>query len=191
MRSALLVLCLVACGGATEPTNVQRNGGASNPAPVVPSAAPVGAEPGVATPTITFAKDSGFGCGDIYLQIADTTDTHFLTVHATRKGIGLSQPGDKATTTVGGNVSVGLDVYPRAGGEQRYCNDAIDNTVPTRSDQWPASSGSIVFELTDYVSDDDFVVVVSWSNVVIDTPTGPLRIGDGTSKKISVGWLAG
>ncbi len=190
--ASLLFVLLAACGGETDEDKQPSPLSTSSSSSGQPASTSGGAPITQAGPVVWSATASG--CGDFYAYVADSTETKYLLIRSKRDGIGISKAGDKATVDLATSdkVSVGIDVFPRAGGGDVYCNDAVSAETPKKTEQWLAKSGSVEIELLSYKGEQDFNVTITLKGVSVTKSDGTqLAIPDTKYENLHVGWLPG
>ena len=186
----LLVVCgaLHGCSGAVA--SVDNGGSSGGGSSGTSSSGGIAPE----TPPAPTFLGSVVGCGDVFAGRASADGTQYVTVQIDRSALGM-QVGSSRTidlATAPSAVKVHVEVYARAPGDSKYCNDV--GTAPIASTTWTAEAGTLELELgTRKVGSDSFLATIRLRNLRL---VGPER---GTSaivpsveiRDVLVGWLAG
>jgi hypothetical protein len=134
------------------------------------------------------------GCGDVFAVRANADGTQYVTVQIDRDAIGM-QPGSSRTMELASapaTVKVRVDVYARAPGDAKYCNDVAGPAIASTT--WTAEAGTLEVQLgTRKAEGESYLATIRIKNLRL---VGPER---GTSaivptiemKDVLVGWLAG
>ena len=149
-------------------------------------------------PTRTDAgwADWAQGCSNFIVWVTNADKQRFLVIRGQKEQLGLSKAGDSATIQLENSTKAAdlqVDVYPRAGGDKRYCTDVFDDQMPEKSATWKAVSGSITFTITSMADQDTiYLVTVSLANVIVESPNGTKEsIPDKTFSDVRVGAVPG
>ena len=190
LASLSLIVTSAALAGCSGGVASIDNGASSSGSSGTTSSGGTGPE---TAPASTFLGSSR-GCGDVFAVRTNADGTQYVTVRVDRSAIGM-EPGTSRTmdlATASSAVKVRVEVYARAPGESKYCNDV--GGAPIASSTWTAEAGTLVLELSPQkAAGDSYRATIRIQNLRL---VGPER---GTSavvpsvefKDVLVGWLAG
>lgn len=210
LLSSFLFCLAVACGGTVEsppgpstPSGPAAGTGSSPTQPPIASTPTKPSTPSTGTSSGTSVawkwSQTGRGCGDVTVALADTQGIRFLVVHAKRAALGLASKGDSATIDLGADVdgpdvNATLLVYPTKTENPAFCTDYGSPNDPQPTN-WTLRAGTVTITLETpppSQQGEGYKVTASFTGVVARAPDGTLHtLPNATVSNVAVGWLAG
>ena len=106
------------------------------------------------TPTLMFAKESGSGCGDVFLYKATEDKREYLLVSADKQLLNLPELGSKIFDLAQApeGLLVTIELWSRASKHTPYCNCVSEGEL--RETTWNAKSGKVTITIHEALDPD-------------------------------------